>query len=157
VATKVPERRANLRNAEITHPPIEACAVDSVAVMNEKARRPSIPSAVFHDLLCCPCGSRVRRYTDVDDLPVRVVDHEENVQLPEKKPFARRRNRTPRWRRRAVSGKAASSVMGFDEWSMHVLGNCSSRNFVPKPGKLRLDPALTPKTVVDGHAPDQSP
>jgi hypothetical protein len=123
--------------------------------MNEEARRPSIPTAASHNLLCCPCGSRVRRYVDVDNLPVRVVDHEENIKKAYgKEPFARRKNRTPRSRKRVVSGMAASSVMGFDAW---VDGNCSSRNFVRKPGKLRLDPALTPKTVVDGHVPDQSP
>jgi Enoyl-(Acyl carrier protein) reductase len=82
VGARRSERRANLCNAEIPHPPIETCAVDSVTVMNEEARRPSIPSAAFHNLLCRPCGSRGRRYVDIDNLPVRMMDHEEDVECP---------------------------------------------------------------------------
>ena len=41
--------------------------------------------------------------------------------------------------------------------SMHILGHCSRRNFEPKPRELRLDPALTPKWILDGHATDQGP
>jgi hypothetical protein len=157
VGARRSERRANLCNAEIPHPPIEACAVDSVTVMNEEGRRPSIPSAAFHNLLCRPCGSRGRRYVDMDNLPVRMMDHEEDVECPKE----------DRLHAEEIACPDGGGVL-FQEWPparrwasmrgpMHVLGNCSSRNFVPKPGKLRLDPALTPKLVVDGHVPDQSP
>jgi hypothetical protein len=51
--------------------------------MNEEARRPSIPSAAVHNLLCRPCGRRVRRHVDVGNLPVRMMDDEEVVKRPE--------------------------------------------------------------------------
>jgi hypothetical protein len=41
--------------------------------------------------------------------------------------------------------------------SMHILGDRSRRNFEPKPRELRLDPALTLKWVLEGHATDQGP
>jgi hypothetical protein len=41
--------------------------------------------------------------------------------------------------------------------SMHILGDRSGRNFESKPCQLGLDPALTPKSVLDGHAPNQGP
>jgi len=39
--------------------------------------------------------------------------------------------------------------------SLHILGDRSGRNFEPKPRKLRLDPALTPKSVLHGHPADE--
>jgi hypothetical protein len=40
---------------------------------------------------------------------------------------------------------------------MHTLGDRSGRNFEPKPRQFCLNPPLTPKLVLDGHAPDQGP
>jgi hypothetical protein len=36
--------------------------------------------------------------------------------------------------------------------SSHILGDRSRRHFEPEARQLRLDPALTPKSVLDGHA-----
>jgi hypothetical protein len=41
--------------------------------------------------------------------------------------------------------------------SMHILCYRSGRNFEPKLHQLRLDPPLTPKSVLDGHLLDQGP
>src|SRR5260370_34214239 len=37
----------------------------------------------------------------------------------------------------------------------HVLGDRPSRDFVPQPCQLRLDPPLSPQGVFQGHTPDE--
>jgi len=82
VGARRSEWRASLCNAEIAHPPIEACAVDTVTVMNEVAWRLPVPSAAFDNLLCRPFGTRVKRHVDVENLPTSVMDYEEDVECP---------------------------------------------------------------------------
>jgi hypothetical protein len=38
---------------------------------------------------------------------------------------------------------------------MHILGYRSRGDFEPQPRQLRLDPPLTPNSVLHGHPPDQ--
>jgi len=61
------------------HATIEACSIVAVAIMNQKSRWRSIPSAAFHDFLCDPASSRMRRHFDVEDLSVCESDDEEDV------------------------------------------------------------------------------
>jgi hypothetical protein len=51
IGSRRPERRANLPYPEAPHATIEACSIATVAIMNQKSRRSSIPGAAFHDLL----------------------------------------------------------------------------------------------------------
>ena len=51
VGSRRSEWRANLGNANITHPTIEGGAVAAVAVMDEETSRYSLPSAAFDNLL----------------------------------------------------------------------------------------------------------
>ena len=74
------ERRANLGNTEMTHAPIEGCAITAVAIMNEKTWRLVVPTAAFDNLLCRPLAGWMRRHVHVENFPAGVMDHEEHVQ-----------------------------------------------------------------------------
>jgi len=71
-----------LQDTEVSYTPIEDCAINAVAIMNEEAWRLSIPGATFHNLLCRPFGARVRRHVDVENLPAGVIDQQEDVECP---------------------------------------------------------------------------
>ena len=123
--------------------------------MNEEAWWRSIPAAAFNNLLPRPLGGRIRRHLDMENLTAGVMDHEEDIECAKE----------DRLDAEEITRPNSGSVL-FQEWtpargrpwmvgSMHVLGNCSSGDFEPKPGELCLDPALTPKTVLNGHTPDE--
>jgi hypothetical protein len=78
------ERRANLGNTNIAHPTIECGTITAVAVMNQETSRYSVPSTAFDNSLRRPRGGGIRRYVNVDNLPVGVMDHEKHVQQSER-------------------------------------------------------------------------
>src|SRR6201997_2143869 len=74
-----PERRTNLPYSQTPHATIEVRALAAVAIVNQESRWPSIPGAAFHDLLRGPVCCRMPRHCNVEDLPVREPDDEEDV------------------------------------------------------------------------------
>jgi hypothetical protein len=51
----------------------------AVAIVDQEPRSRSIPGAAFHDLLRGPVRRRMARHCDVENLPVREPDDEEDV------------------------------------------------------------------------------
>src|SRR6201997_3620778 len=74
-----PARRTNLPNSEAPHATIEVRAIAAVAIVNQESRWRSIPGAAFDDLLRGPVRCRMPRHCNVEDLPVREPDDEEDV------------------------------------------------------------------------------
>src|SRR5215472_16466259 len=74
-----PERRTNLPYSETPHATIEVRAIAAVAIVNQESRWRSIPGAAFHYLLRGPVRCRIPGHCNVDDLPVRAPDDEEDV------------------------------------------------------------------------------
>src|SRR6201984_2156961 len=74
-----PERRTNLPYTETPHATIEVHAIAAVGIVNQEPRWRSIPGAAFHDLLRGPVRCRMPRHCNVEDLPVREPDDEEDV------------------------------------------------------------------------------
>src|SRR6516162_11341302 len=74
-----PERRTNLLYSETPHATIEVRTIAAVAIVNQESRWRSIPGAAFHDLLRNPVRCRMPRHCNVEDLPVREPDDEEDV------------------------------------------------------------------------------
>src|SRR5215469_13655162 len=72
-----PERRPNLPYSETPHATIEVRAIAAVAIVDQESRWRSIPGAALHDLLRDPC--RMPRHCNVENLPVREPDDEEDV------------------------------------------------------------------------------
>jgi len=157
VGSRRSEWRANLGNTNIAHPTIECGTITAVVVMHEKMSRHLVPSAAFDNLLCRPLFSRMPRHVHVENLPAGVMDHEEHVQHSKRdrsdtEEVARLDLRSVLPQERPPSG-GRPARMG----SLHILGERSGRNFEPKPRQLRLDSALTPKSVLHGHPADERP
>ena len=74
-----PERCTNLPYSETPHATIEVRAIAAVAIVNQESRWRSIPGAAFHDLLRGPVRCRMPRHCNVENLPVREPDDEEDV------------------------------------------------------------------------------
>ena len=81
VGSRTSERRPNLRDAQAPQPPVERRSVATIAVMNQKARRLTVPAAAFDDLLSCPLCRGMSGYLDMEDLPPDVMDHEEHIEV----------------------------------------------------------------------------
>jgi hypothetical protein len=157
IGSRRPEWCANLGNTNIAHPTIECGTVTAVAVMNKKSWRLAIPSAAFDHLLSRPWGGGIRRYVNVDNLPAGMMDHEKHVQQSERdRSDAEEIARPDLWavlpQEWPPSGGRPATMC-----SLHILGDCSRRNFEPKARQLRLDPPLTPKSIFRGHSADKGP
>jgi hypothetical protein len=76
-----PEWYSYLLDAEVPQSAIEHRTIARVAVVNQKSRRPPIPSAEFHYLLGRPLRCRMDRYRDVQDCPVDVPDYKKDIEL----------------------------------------------------------------------------
>src|SRR5262245_34990777 len=66
------------------HPTIECSTITAVTVMNEKSWRLAVPDTAFDNLLSRPRGGGIRRHVHVENLPVGVLDHEEQVEQSER-------------------------------------------------------------------------
>ena len=69
----------NLLDAHRRQSTSEIKAIDLV-VITDDIRRCSLPWERLGDLLARPCCSRVRRDVEVDDLPPRIVEDQEDVE-----------------------------------------------------------------------------
>ena len=63
---------------------IERAPVAAVTVMDEEARRFTVPAAAFDDLLRHPFGCGVSSNLDMQDLAVGVTDHEKDIESLER-------------------------------------------------------------------------
>ena len=75
-----PERRSHLLNAETPQAAIESRAKATVAIVNQKPRWQSIPSAALHYLLGYPLCRRKWCYRNVQDFPVHVPDYKKHME-----------------------------------------------------------------------------
>jgi len=73
-----PERRPNLPYSETPHATIEVRAIAAVAIVDQESRWRSIPGAALHDLLRGLVRCRMPRHCNVENLPVREPDDEED-------------------------------------------------------------------------------
>ena len=65
--------------SETPHATIEVRAIAAVAIVDQEPRWRSIPGAALHDLLRGPVRCRMPRHCNVENLPVREPDDEEDV------------------------------------------------------------------------------
>jgi hypothetical protein len=93
-----PERRTNLPYADTLHATIEVRAIAAVAIVNQESRWRSIPGAAFPDLLRGPVRCRMQRHCNVEDLPVREPDDEEDVKRLEQDQSGHRKVASPQVR-----------------------------------------------------------
>jgi hypothetical protein len=75
-----PEWCSYLLDAEVPQSAIEHRTIARVVVVNQKSRRPLIPSAAFHNLLGRPLRCRMAGYRDVQDFPVHVPDYKKDIE-----------------------------------------------------------------------------
>ena len=108
-----PEWCSYLLDAEVPQSAIEHRTIARVAVVNQKSRRPPIPSAAFHYLLGRPLRRRMGGYRDVQDFPVHVADYKRH-RASETGLFGRRRNRTPICSIHGASRIFANPRMGLE-------------------------------------------
>jgi hypothetical protein len=121
------ERRPHLLNAKAPQTALEGRAIAAVPIVNQKSRRPSIPSATFDDLLRGPLRRRTLRHRHVQNFSVEVPDHKKHIQRLEPDgsnaeevacPYIRFmpfQELSPSWRRPSIAARA------------HVLGDGSGR------------------------------
>jgi hypothetical protein len=123
-----------LRDTEATQAPIKDCTIATVTVMDEEARRAVIPAAAFHDLLRHPLGCRMLGHLDVENLAAGVMDHEKDVERPEKDRLDAEEVTGPDRRRmllekRAPAGRRSTPVPR----ATHILGHGPGRDLKAKP------------------------
>src|ERR1700747_2642579 len=151
-----PERCTNLPYSETPHPTIEVRAIAAVTIVNQESRWRSIPGAAFHDLLRGPVRSRMPRHCNVEDLPVREPDDEEDVKRLEQDGRDTEKVASPHVRcmpRQELSpcpGRAPAATPA------HIFGHGPGGNLKPQPCQFGLDALLTPKAILGSHACDQS-
>src|SRR5215831_4339712 len=97
----------------------------------------------------------MRRHVRVENLSAGVIDHEEHVQHSERDRSDTEEVARPDLRSVLPQEWPPSGGRPATMGSLHILGDRSGRNFEPKPRELRLDPALTPKSVFHGHPADE--
>jgi hypothetical protein len=104
-----------------------------------------VPTAAFYNLLRRPLGRWMLSYLDMHDFAAGMAYHEEDMQRPEEKRL---------YADEVTSPDPASVLLEKDapprRWlsptgTTHVLGDRSSRDFVPQPCQFRLDPPLPHK------------
>ena len=130
-------------DAKAVYPAIEDCPVTTIAVVYEKARRLTIPTAGFHDFPPCPLAGRMPRGSDMHDLSARVIDDEEDMDRLEKDrldaekvagpgfPCVRHEKPSPTWRGPPVVDAS------------HVFSDGPGRDLEAQSGRLRLDTLLS--------------
>jgi hypothetical protein len=63
----------------MSHVVIKTRAIAAATIVNQESRWRSVPGAAFHDLLRCPLSRWTARHFDVEDFPVGVPNHEEDM------------------------------------------------------------------------------
>jgi hypothetical protein len=104
----------------------------AVAIVNQESRWRSIPGAAFHDLLRGPVRCRMPRHCNVEDLPVRKPDDEEDVKRPEQDLSGHRKSRKPTCSMHAASGTLATPAHIFG----HSLG-ANAKGWLDKSSSVR--------------------
>ena len=69
-----------LSDSEALEPSVEERTIATIAVMDEKARWLSVPSAAFHDLLRRPLRRRMLGHPDMHHFAACVMDHEKGIE-----------------------------------------------------------------------------
>jgi hypothetical protein len=146
------ERSADRCDAQVADPAMEGRSVAAVAVMHEKARWLTIPTASLDDLLARPLAGRMTRRSDMHDFATGVMNDEKDIDCPEEDSldakevagpdFAGMRGKKIAPARRRLSSMDAS----------HVLRDGSGGDRDAQPCQLRLDPFLSPQEVLGRHA-----
>jgi hypothetical protein len=95
------------------------------------------------------------RHVNVGDLPSGVLDHEEHVQRSERGRSDTEEVARPDLRPVLPQELPPSGGRPTTMSSLHILGDRSGRNLEPKSCKLRLDPPLTPKSVLFAYFVDR--
>jgi hypothetical protein len=147
-----PDRRTNLPYSEAPHATIEVHAIAAVAIVNQESRWRSIPGA-FHDLLRGPLRCRMRRHCNVEDLPVREPDDEEEASGTG--PSGHRKSRKPTCSMHAASGTLAMSRLGACGDTRAYIWPRSWRKLetLTAPIQQRMTPIAEPSACQDPKAP----
>ena len=149
------ERGADRCDAQVADPAMEDRSVTTVAVMDEKARWLTIPTASLDDLLSRPRACRVARGSDVHDLPTDVMNDEKDIDCPEE----------DRLNAEEVAGLDFTGMRGEKiaparRWlssmdTSHVLRDGPGGDRDAQSCQLRLDTFLSPQEVLGRHATNE--
>ncbi len=123
--------------------------------MNEEAGRFTIPATGFDDLLCSPLGCWMAGYLDMHDHTTGVVDHEEDIESSKIDRLDTKEVASPDISGMSPEKNPPSGGRYAVIRSSHILRHGSGRDLVAQPIQLRLDPLLTPQTVLRSHAPNK--
>src|SRR5262252_6972346 len=140
-----PERRPNLPYSETPHATIEVRAIAAVAIVNQESRWRSIPGAAFHDLLRGPVRCRIPGHCNVEDLPVREPDDEEDVKRLEQDRRDTEKSRKPTCSTHAASGTLAMSRSGPGGDTRAYIWPQSWRKLETRTAPIRPGCAFDPK------------
>ncbi len=134
---------------------MEDGSVTTVAVVDEKTRWRTIPTACLHDLPSCPLACRVPCRADMHDFPTAVMNNEKDVDCPEQ----------DRLNAEEVTGPDLLSMGGektapVRRWlssmdASHILRDGPRRDLETQLDQLRLDTFLSPQEVLSCHAANE--
>jgi hypothetical protein len=155
IGPRCSERGADLSDAKALEPTIEQLTIAAIAVVEQKPGRLTVPSATFYDLLRRPLGRWMLGYLNMQDFATGMADHEEDVERSEENRLHADEVASPN-----LASVLLEKVAPPGRWlspmrPTHVLGDGSSRDFVPQPRQLRLDPPLAPQGILRGHTSDE--
>jgi len=75
-----PEGRSRLLNVETPQAAIESRAIATITIVNQEPWWQSIPSAALYYLLRYPLCCRKRRYRNLQDFPIHVLDYKKDIE-----------------------------------------------------------------------------
>ncbi len=149
------ERGADRCDAQVADPAMEGRSVTTVAVMDEKARWLTIPTASLDDLLSRPLACRVARGSDMHDLPTDVMNDEKDIDCPEEDRLNAEEVAGPDF-----TGMRGEKIAPARRWlssmdASHVLGDGPRGDRETQSFQLGLDTFLSPKDVLSRHATNE--